>query len=223
MTAMKTISLVPCLVLIGASLAGAQTSRPAAASLERGYMTAAAGAAFSDQKSAMFGIEIGERMGRRAQAYVAFTYFDNLLSDRAAGNLVTLSNYLAATTGQTFELTGRDRGLAFSGGAKYLLSNGPIFRPYVGGGAGVLNIQRTITDRTLGDVTDPVIGLYGAPDGLINPSKNSTFKPTGEFVAGVGIAAGRTYVDVGYRYRKVLRTAESFSVSQFNAGVGMKF
>jgi len=223
MTALKTISSVLSLMLITASAASAQQTRPATTTLEHGYMTAAAGAAFSDQRSATFGVEIAERIGRRAEAYVGFTYFDNLFNDRAAADLVKLSGYLAATTGQSFEFTGRDRGLAFSGGAKYLIARGPTFRPYVGGGAGVLNIQRTITDRFFGDVTDPVIGLYGAPDGVINPSKVSSFKPTGEFLAGVGIAAGRTYVDVGYRFRQVLQTGEAFSFSQFTAGVGMRF
>ena len=224
MTALKTISFVPCLIVIGVSLASAQQTRPATtAALEHGYMTASAGAAFSDQRSATFGIEIGERMGRRTQAYVAFTYFDDLFNDRAAGDLVTLANYLEGVTGIPYEFTGRDRGLGFSGGARYLISSGPTFRPYVGGGPGVLNIQRTITDRMLGDVSDPVIGLYGAPDGVINPSKISTFKPTAEFLAGVGIAAGRTYVDAGYRYRKVLRTGDAFSFSQFTVGVGMRF
>lgn len=224
MTALKTISFVPCLIVIGVSLASAQQTRPATtAALEHGYMTASMGAAFSDQRSATFGVEIGERMGRRAQAYVAFTYVDDLFNDRAAGDLVTLANYLEGVTGIPYEFTGRDRGLAFSGGARYLISRGPTFRPYVGGGPGVLNIQRTITDRMLGDVSDPVIGLYGAPDGAINPSKISSFKPMAEFLAGVGIAAGRTYVDVGYRYRQVLRTGDAFSFSQFNVGVGMRF
>jgi hypothetical protein len=222
MTALKTISFVPSLILITASLANAQQTRPTTM-LEHGYMTATAGASFSDQTSATFGVEIGERMGRRAEAYVAFNYFDNLFNDRAAADLVDLSGYLAATTGQSFEFVGRDRGLAFSGGAKYLIARGPTFRPYVGGGAGVLNIQRTITDRFFGDVSDPVIGLYGAPDGVIDPGKVSSFKPTGEFLAGVGVAAGRTYIDVGYRFRQVLRTGEAFSFSQFTAGVGMRF
>jgi opacity protein-like surface antigen len=224
MTVLRTISFVPCLIVIGASLAGAQQTRPATTTtLERGYMTASAGAAFGDQRSPTFGLEIGERMGRRAQAYVAFTYFDDLFSDRAASDLVDLANYLERVTGTPYEFTGRDRGLAFSGGARYLISRGPTFRPYVGGGPGILNIQRTITDRMLGDVTDPVIGLYGAPDGAADRSKISSFKPTAEFLAGIGIAAGRTYVDVGYRYRKVLRTADAFDFSQVNVGVGMRF
>lgn len=224
MTALKSISFVPCLMLVTASLVGAQ-SRPApTTTLDRGYMSANAGAAFGDQKSATFGVEIAERMSRRTQAYASLMYVDNLFSDRAAADLVSLTNYLGAVTGNAYQFTGRDRGLAFSGGAKYLISQGPTFRPYVGGGPGLLSVQRTITEASLGDVSDPLIGLYGAPDGLINPSKVSSFKPYGEFILGSGIAAGRTYVDVSYRYRRVLRTGDdTFSFSQFNVGVGMRF
>ena len=223
MTSLKTISFATCLVVLAASLASAQSRPATTAGLENGYMTATAGAVFSDQNSATFGVEIAERLGRRAQAYVAFTYFDNLFNDHAAADLTTLANYLNAITGRSYEFSGRDRGLAFSGGAKYLISRGPTFRPYVGAAPGVLNIERTITDRFLGDISDPVIGLYGAPDGIIDPSKISSFKPMAEFIAGVGIAAGRTYVDVGYRYRKVFKTTESFNFSQFTGGIGMRF
>jgi hypothetical protein len=223
MTALKTISFVPCLLAMTAALASAQSRPASTAGLDHGYMTATAGAAFSDQRSATFGVEIAERMGSRAQAYIAFTYFDNLFNDRAAADLVTLESYLHAVTGLSYELSGRDRGLAFSGGAKYLISRGPTFRPYVGAAPGVLNIERTINDPYLGDVSDPVIGLYGAPDGVINASKQSSFKPMAEFIAGVGIAAGRTYVDIGYRYRKVFQTSEPFNFSQLTAGIGMRF
>jgi len=109
-----------------------------------------------------------------------------------------------------------------TGGGRYLLSRGPSFRPYIGGGPGVLNLQRTITERTLGDVSDPVLAVFGAPDGFINPREESSFRAMAEFIAGVGIASGRTYVDVGYRFRKVFHV-ESFTFSQFTVGVGMRF
>jgi len=223
MTAFKLASLVSCLVLLTATVAGAQQARVASTGpLENGYMTAAAGASFSDARAATFGIEIGERINSRVQAYAAFHYFDDLFSDQAAGDLNDLSNYLTSVTGDTWVLQGRDRGLAFSGGARYILSRGPAFRPYIGGAPGVLNIQRTITEATLGDVSDPVLVVFGAPDGFINAEKKSTFRPMAEFIAGVGIASGRTYVDVGYRLRKVFRV-DSFTFSQFTVGVGMRF
>lgn len=219
MIAFKYVSLMFCLVLITATSAfGQQPAGPR----DRGYMTGAAGASFSDRRAATFGVEIGERLNPRTQAYVAFNYFDDLFNDEAGNNLTTLAGVLSRTTGEQWQFSGRDRGMAFSGGAKYLVSNGPTVRPYVGGGPGVINIRRTITERTLGDMSDAVIGVFGAPDGVINPSEVSTFKPLAEFIAGVGLASGRTYVDVGYRFRKVFH-AESLTFSQFSVGVGMRF
>jgi hypothetical protein len=223
MNAFRYLSLVPCLVLMMATVAAAQQGRPASsAPFDNGYMTGAAGASFSDKQAATFGIEIGEKIGARVQAYAAFNYFDDLLNDQAASDLNDLANFLAALQGVPWEFHGRDRGLAFSGGGRYLLSRGPSFRPYVGGGPGVINIRRTITERDLGNVSDSVLTVFGAPDGFIDPSEESTFRPFAEFIAGVGIASGRTYVDVGYRLRKVFRV-ESFTFSQFTVGVGMRF
>jgi hypothetical protein len=215
--------MVPGVVLMMATVAAAQQGRPASsAPLDHGYMTGAAGASFSDTQAATFGIEIGETLNPRVQAYAAFNYFDDLFNDRAASDLNDLGNYLTTLNGIPWEFQGRDRGLAFSGGARYLLSRGPTFRPYVGGGPGVLNLQRTIRERSLGDVSDPVLVVFGAPDGFIDARERSTFRPMAEFIAGVGIASGRTYVDVGYRLRKVFHV-ESFTFSQFTVGVGMKF
>ena len=223
MTAFRFASVVPCLVLLTATVAGAQQTRGAASGpVESGFMTGSAGASFSDARSATFGIEIGERIGSRVQAYVAFNYFDDLFNDQAASDLNDLSSYLTTLTATNWQLQGRDRGLAFSGGARYLLSRGPSFRPYIGGGSGVLNIRRTVTDARLGDVTDSVLVVFGAPDGFINARDESTFRPLAEFIAGVGIASGRAYVDVGYRFRKVFHV-ESFTFSQFTVGVGMRF
>lgn len=222
MTAFKCCSLVPCLVLM-ATIASAQEGRPVSPpAFDNGYMTGSAGASFADTRAATFGIEIAERLHPRVQAYMAFNYFDNLLNDQAASDLVDLGDLLTDLHDTPWEFQARDRGLAFSGGAKYLLSQGPTFRPYVGGGPGVLNLQRTITERTLGDVSDPVLVVFGAPDGFIEASETSTFRAMAEFIAGVGMAHGRTYVDVGYRYRKVFHV-ESFSFSQFTVGVGMRF
>jgi hypothetical protein len=223
MTAFRSVSLVPCLVLLTATIAAGQEGRPAAPPpLDNGYMTGAAGASFSDAQAATFGVEIGETLHPRVQAYAAFNYFDNLFNDQASSDLADLATYLTRITGDTWAFSGRDRGLAFSGGARYLLSQGPTFRPYVGGGPGVLNLQRTIKEQTLGDVSDPVLVVFGAPDGFIDAREESTFRAMAEFIAGVGIASGRTYVDVGYRFRKVFHV-ESFTFSQFTVGVGMRF
>jgi hypothetical protein len=68
-----------------------------------------------------------------------------------------------------------------------------------------------------------VFAVFGTTGGVIDAADSSTYKPTAEILAGVGIAAGRTYVDIGYRYRRVYKTEEPFRFSQFNVGVGMRF
>jgi hypothetical protein len=37
------------------------------------------------------------------------------------------------------------------------------------------------------------------------------------------MAAGATYFDVGYRYRRGFHATDTFQLSQFSAGIGYKF
>jgi len=186
-------------------------------------MTAVAGTSFGDQQQALFGAEVGENLATHVQAYANFTYFDNLITDSAQSYLANLSATLTRLTASSWNLTGNDRGLSFSGGAKYLMLPGSAIRPYVGAGPGLINIRRTIYETDLGEISNEVLAVFGAPDGGINPEKEGSFKPMVEFAAGAGIAAGRTFVDVGYRFNKIYKTAEPLSFSQFKVGVGMRF
>ena len=222
MSGFKSFALVPCVVLIGAAVAFAQAP-VSGQSLEHGYMTGTAGSSFGDYKTPTFGAELAEHINPHVQAYVGFTYFDDLISDSAQSDLDALGAELTRLHGSPWQFTGHARGLLFSGGGKYLFLNGSPVRPYLGGGPGVLNLRPTIVEARLGNVTDEVLSVFGAPGGIVDPEQSSTYKPTAEFLAGVGIAAGRAYVDVGYRYRHVFKTDDSFKFSQFSVGVGMRF
>ena len=221
MNAIKSFGLVPCLVVLSATVAFGQAQEDPR--FQHGYMTAVAGTSFGDQQQALFGAEVGENLTTHVQAYANFTYFDNLLTDSAQSYLANLSATLTRLTASSWNLTGNDRGLSFSGGAKYLMLPGSAIRPYVGAGPGLINIRRTIYETDLGEVSNEVLAVFGAPDGGINPEKEGSFKPMVEFAAGAGIAAGRTFVDVGYRFNKIYKTAEPLSFSQFKVGVGMRF
>ena len=223
MRAIRLFGLVPCVVLVSATVAFGQQATQAPP-FQRGYMTATAGASFADHQTPTFGIEYGEPINPHVHAYANFTYFDDLITDRAQSDLTDLAAALTRMTATTWGLTGHERGLGFSGGAKYVLSDpaSPV-RPYVGGGLGVLNLRRTVVETDLGDITNQVITVFGAPDGYIDAHKETTFRPMAEFVVGVGIAAGRTYVDVGYQFNDVFKTPEPFSFSQFQVGIGMRF
>ena len=221
MNAIKSFGLVPCIVVLSATVAFGQAQEDAR--FQHGYMTAVAGTSFGDQQEVLFGAEVGENLTSHVQAYANFTYFDNLITDSAQSYLANLSATLTHLTATSWNLTGNDRGLAFSGGAKYVMLPGSAIRPYVGAGPGLINIRRTIYETDLGEISNEVLAVFGAPDGGINPEKEGSFKPMVEFAAGAGIAAGRTFVDVGYRFNKIYKTAEPLSFSQFKVGVGMRF
>jgi hypothetical protein len=221
MNAVRSFGLVPLVVVLSATVAFGQAQDDER--FRHGYMTAVAGASFGDQQTPLFGAEIGENINRHVQAYASFTYFDDLITDTAQAYLTDLSATLTTLTATQWSLTGYDRGLAFSGGAKYVMASGSVVRPYVGAGPGLINIRRSIYEPDLGEVSDEVLAVFGAPDGAIDPAKEGSFKPMLEFVAGAGFYAGRTYVDVGYRFNKIYRTSEPLSFSQFKVGVGMRF
>ena len=222
MSGFKSFGLVPCVVLMSAAAASAQSPAPTP-QFERGFMAATAGASFGDQQTPTFGVDLAEHINPHVQAYVSFTYFDDLITDSAQSGLDDLSAMLTRLTAAPWQLTGHDRGLAFSGGAKYLFGNGSSVRPYVGAAPGVLNLRRSIVEPHLGEISDEVLAAFGATGGVIDAAQESTYKPTAEFLAGVGIGKGRTYVDVGYRFRKVFKVEEPLRFSQFNVGVGMRF
>jgi hypothetical protein len=223
MRAFRSVGLVVCVALTSASAAFAQQSVPHAPGLDQSYMMATAGASFGDQQAATFGVEFGEPITRHVHAYATFNYFDNLLNEAAETDLANLGAALTRLTATPWELSGNDRGLSFSGGAKFVMANGSPVRPYVGGGPGVINIRRTVYESVRGEISDEVLAVFGAPDGAIDAQKEGTFRPFAEVLAGVGVAAGRTYVDVGYRYRKAFKTSEPLTFSQFSVGVGMRF
>jgi hypothetical protein len=186
----------------------------------RGYIAALAGAVSGPPSEAAFTVEYAENVRNDAQAYVAVSYFDNLMRERTRADLAAVGAALTNLTGTTWQLSGRDRGVSATGGGKYVVPLG-TFRPYVGAGAGIINIQRTITDARAGDVKQAVFNdfLVGDPE-LVGIE--STTKPLGEIVAGVGLIFGHTYVDAAYRYRKVFRVTD-LDFSQFSAGIGYKF
>ena len=151
-----------------------------------------------ENPSSAFAAEYGERVHRDVQAYANYSYVDNLMSSRMRNNLEVAGADLTAQTGSLWQFEGRDRGLAFTMGGKFLIPGDMKFRPYVGGGLGVLNLKRRITEQQRGDVSEAFYALTGVNDGVIDAGETSVTKPLGEVVLGIGGAFGRTYVDVEY-------------------------
>ena len=222
MYATKSLVFAPVLALTLASTAVAQQlGGPAPVSQPRGYVSASAGMEFEPPTKPVFSVEYGDDLHRNAQAYVTFSYFENLMKRSFQDELTATATTLTSLTGMPLEFVGRDRGLVFTAGAKYLISASESVRPYIGGGAGVLNIRRTIREPRLGDVTQAVLGDFGL--GNAQFTGVSTTKPLVEAALGVGVVAGQTYIDVGYRYRRAFLMDEPIDFSQFSAGIGYRF
>jgi opacity protein-like surface antigen len=188
----------------------------------RRYVAAFGGAAtIGSETNATIGGEYGESVTRNSQAYANLTYFDNVMTDRMRDNLVAASDYIRLLTGDTRTFSGRDRGLAFSAGGKYVV--GTRVRPYIGAGAGAIRIQRTISENSLGDVTVAFAQQTGFGDGVVSAGDVKATKPLVEALAGVGFVTRNAYIDIGYRYRRAFHSATTLDFSQVTIGIGAKW
>ena len=224
------MQLVKSFVLVSACVLGFATSalcqqppapRPVAIPEQRGYVAGAVGVEFEPPTQAVFSVEYGENLNRDVQAYATFSYFENVMTTSFQDELTEQAQFITARSGVRLDFFGRDRALVFAVGGKYLIPMSDMVRPYVGGGAGVLNIRRSIRDPRLGDVTKAVLEDFGI--GEIDFTFISVTRPMAEAALGIGIVAGETYIDIGYRYRRAFHMTERFDLSQFSAGIGYKF
>src|SRR4029453_10142642 len=101
-----------------------------------------------------------------------------------------------------------------------LLPSDMKFRPYVGGGLGIINLKRRITQSTFGDVSEFFYALTGLNDGAINAGDPSINKPLGEILVGVNGVSGKAFVDISYRYRRGVKPV-TVEFSQVTFAVGM--
>jgi opacity protein-like surface antigen len=216
-------SVFQVVIVTAAFVSPAFAQQKATAPFSEGYVSALAGAAVGAQDSAILAVEYGDRVDDHVTAFANLTYFNDLMTDRMRSNLARASAMLAASTGSTWNLQGRDQGLALSVGAKVTGALGSNVRPYVGAGAGAVNLRRKITEPALGDVTESFLKVFGLSDGNIAITSASVTRPLAEAMAGINIVAGRTYVDFAYRYRHAFNLVEPINFSQLSAGIGVRF
>ena len=160
-----------------------------------------------------------EHLGRHAQAYATVSYFENLMRDTLRDDLDFTATRLATLTGESWSLSGRDRGVALVVGGKYVFGSG-TYPALCGRGRRrdqsqahrVREPHRRRDPGRLQRLRARRCGAVRATDGVN--------KPLIEFGFGLGIGSGRTHFDIGYRYRNVPRTASSLDFSQVSAGIG---
>ncbi len=221
MRVMRSILLLPMFVLVSTVTASAQATQARDQGQEqRGYVSGS-GAIVSPAAPA-FAVEYGDNINRNVLAYVTLSYFENLMKQPLRDDLATLGSNLATLTGDAWALSGRDRGVALIAGGKYLLGSGNV-RPYVGGGAGIISLRRTVTEARLGDVRDAIFNDFAVGEADLSLAVASLTQPIVEAAIGVGIANGNAYFDIGYRYRRAFRLFSSLNFSQIGVGVGYRF
>ena len=76
------------------------------------YVSAFTGASFASETKATFAGEYGERVTDHVQAYANITHFDDLMSDAMRDRLAMAAAELTDLTGEAWDFSGRDRGLA---------------------------------------------------------------------------------------------------------------
>ena len=146
--------LAPCVVL---GFAAPAFSQQPAEPEPRGYVAVCSGIELETPASTdvMLAAEYAEHVGPGAQAYVTFTYFENLMSADLEDEIAKLGAALSATTGAPWEFRGRDRGTephCRCQGRGLAWQHPPAL---CGGGAVVINLRRTIRKRVLATLQRP--------------------------------------------------------------------
>jgi opacity protein-like surface antigen len=222
--ALPAVVIVSSLVAIAAAPAFAQQGAPQPVQRrDIGWVSVAAGSTFGSEteRAATFAGEWGEDVIPSVQVYVTVSYFENLMRQDLTDDLAELSGFLTSITGTPWSLRGRDRGVTLIASGRYLLNSDGTIRPYVGGGGGVLNIERFIVDPRAGDVTTSILSDFNI--GELSITTKTLNRPIIEGALGIGFFSGPVYVDVGYRYRRAFHLDETLDFGQAMVGIGYKF
>ena len=220
----KLIGLTTVFMLTCAGSAMAQLSQPGteAPPERQWYLSFLGGAAWGPPGEPVFSVEFGDDTGRSAQAYLTLSYVENLMPEVLREELTATAADLTLLTGLRFELDGRDRAVILVAGGKYLVGRGDV-QPYVGGGAGIINLKRFVIERNLGDLTIAAFNDFDAGDPDLSLAPAGLTRPLVEAAFGVGIRKGPTYVDIGYRYRRAFRLERNLDFGQFSVGIGYRW
>lgn len=222
MNARHSVPAAFVLAVVSAASAFAQAPASVATTEPKWYVAAIGGAVSRPPTEPVFGVEIAQNVGRHGQAYVTFSYVENLMRQSLRDSLDDRAAKLTALTGDAWSLSGRDCGVTFVAGGKYVVGGGTV-RPYVGGGVGAINLKRTVLDTIHGDVTRAVFNDYQLGEAELSLATEGITRPMVEAAFGVGIGSGHTHFDIGYRYRSAFRLATKLDFSQVTAGIGYRF
>lgn len=139
----------------------------------------------------------------------------NVLPSSVQDDLDALSALLTLITRTSRDFEASAPAFFGTAGVRYLIPTGAAARPYVLGGLGFANIALKIEEVDLGDVTEDLVDEGYLDDDHIN-------KLAVEAGGGVMFNAGAGFVDVGYRFMKLINTDE-VNISRAYVSIGVRF
>jgi opacity protein-like surface antigen len=175
----------------------------------RSHIVGHGGLTFGTETAPLFGAEVSGDITPILQAYGTFDWHQNvapkwiqdtadLVNDTGLDMTVSLPSYVGL------------------GGVKVTAPTGRV-RPYGLGGFGFASGKAKLKLEGE-DITQLLI-----QEGIFNKDDISWTKPIFEVGGGIIAPVGRLYVDVGYRFRKVLGEDVDVNMSGLYAGIGASF
>jgi hypothetical protein len=173
------------------------------------------GVTFQSQTDGVFGVEVGQEVASGVEIYGSFNLMRNVLPRSIQDDLDDLGDILTVVTGVPWAFDAEVRAVTGVGGIRYRFPSSTAVRPYVTAGGGISSIRFKIEEIDLGDVTDDIID-----EGIIDD--DTATKPVIEFGGGVEFGRNRLYMDVGYRFARIVDN-DGLNISRVYFGLGGRF
>lgn len=216
MTRIAFIALVVCSLSSPAFAQATDQPRRSSTALQ-GYVEGLGGLTFGTESDMMFAGEIGVDLSPTLEVYGSLGRMQNVAPSYVNEQLDILDDMLAAITGQPWDFNVKAPSFFMVGGIKMRVPTSGSLMPYVLGGLGFGSIDVNVSEATIGDVTEMMIG-----DGYFTREDFEATKFLFELGGGIELPVGPIRLDVGYRFGKFLGI-EDTNVSRAYGGLVFRF
>jgi opacity protein-like surface antigen len=150
---------------------------------------------------------------------IAVPFGDNMQIIAEGGRM---TNVMPSVLGTIFDFAPIDFGVSAwygEGGVRFIASSHQAVRPYAEATAGFARLRTGLHGFEYDDTVNTALGFFDRTEPLLGVG------------GGMIVQGGPVFVDVGYRYKKILSdnslqsfiTGGNFSVNQVRLGVGVRF
>lgn len=205
-TSLLTSSLFAMVMLFSGASAHAQDIR--------GSVGGQFGATFGTEAAPFFAGEVAANVARDLQIYGTVGRMNNVLPSSIQDDVDAAAAVISVLYRTSVDIDATVPAFFGIGGVRYLVPTGTVARPYARGGLGFSSVTVNAKVAVSG------VTLDLAEAGFLDDERFT--KLAFEFGGGVFVPFGRTYLDVGYRFMKLV-DAEGVNISRAYAGFGVTF